>query len=310
MARGRLDASDVYFRALLAIARAEAIILRHMTGMVYVSRQHAVAGPLLIRRLGIGQRNAPCMIARTRQEWFFSWFHSPAAVRDRMGWQQARAGDFIMWAPGERQHFGERSRRWSNSWLALDGPRAASRLRGFPANQLLQLDDQEASRFTLQAVHHELAHFQMPNPGIIGNLIENLVFALERQLGRSRLAALPPPMRVAWNALCAGYGNSGCSIEALAGQSGMSRSAFTRSFRRHFGCPPLDALLRLRLDRAQELLGDAHTGIDAVARSCGFGNHRYFARVVRCRFGCSPRELRERLLLRARSEQEARSEMS
>jgi AraC-like DNA-binding protein len=281
-----------------------------MGKLLYVSRQETLPGRLWIRSLGIDQVTAPCLISRRRQEWFLSWFHGPASVTDRSGTRRAEDGDVICYAPGEPQRFGDRERRWRNSWLALSGPLAATWFDGFPCGQLFSIEDQAALRYALLALHHELAHYRQPNPGIVANLIENLIAALRRQIGRSRLRSLPAEVRSAWEQLNAGFADPAFSVEELARRSGLSRSALTRAFKRHFGCAPADVLTRLRLDRAQELLARPELPIAEAATAAGYSDHRYFARVVRQRFGCSPSDLRERLLTRADPPAERATELS
>jgi AraC-like DNA-binding protein len=264
----------------------------------YVSRQQGAPGGYWVRRLGVDQSNPPSTIARARSEWFFSWFHAEVQVRDRLGARSAGADDMILWAPGERQHFGARH-AWRNSWLALSGPAANRRLASFPSNEIHHLQDMDGVRYALEALLHELTAYATPNPGIVANLVENLVVSLERQLGRVRLEAMPPWLRAAWAELQRSFADSAFSIERLARSAGMSRSAFTRAFARNLGCPPLEALARLRLDRAQALLAEPGAAIAAVARASGFGDHRYFARVVRRRLGVSPSALRDSLIARA-----------
>jgi AraC family transcriptional regulator, positive regulator of tynA and feaB len=57
-------------------------------------------------------------------------------------------------------------------------------------------------------------------------------------------------------------------------------------------------LIRLRVERARELLGDerfADTPIGDVASRCGFAEASHFARCFRASFGFSPSDYRRRL---------------
>jgi AraC-like DNA-binding protein len=265
-----------------------------MVDILSTSHQAGGSSRLWIRRLGVDQTTPPCLISRCRQEWFLSWFHGPAVVTDRLGTQQAIAGDVICYAPGEQQRFGNREAPWRNSFLAISGPLAATWLDGFPCGRLLRLEDQDAPRWTLLALHHELSRFQHPNPGIIANLVENLLAALIRHAGRSQLKSLPIELSQAWLVMSKEFADSNFSITGLARRVGLSPSALTRAFKKNFSCSPAEALQRLRLDRAQELLADDATIAEAASAS-GYLDHRYFSRVVRHRLGCTPSELRRKL---------------
>ena len=158
----------------------------------------------------------------------------------------------------------------------------------------LRLKHQNAPRWTLLALHHELSSYQYPNPGIIANLVENLLVALIRHAGCSRLRDLPAELSHAWQVMSREFADSRFSIAELACRVGLSPSALTRAFQRNFSCAPAEVLQRLRLDRAQDLLAD-DVSIAVAATTAGYHDHRYFARVVRQRLGCTPSELRRRL---------------
>ena len=66
-----------------------------------------------------------------------------------------------------------------------------------------------------------------------------------------------------------------------------------RDFRRIFGMNLRDFLLRLRMERAVELL-DEGTGIAEIAYACGYSDHSAFTRSFRRMFGLSPSAYRGR----------------
>jgi transcriptional regulator GlxA family with amidase domain len=78
------------------------------------------------------------------------------------------------------------------------------------------------------------------------------------------------------------------TVEDLAQHAHMSVRSFHRYFRTHVGTTPTDWLVRLRVQRAQELLQTTSWPVDRIAHTSGFGSEstlRYhFARLV----GCTP----------------------
>jgi AraC-like DNA-binding protein len=70
----------------------------------------------------------------------------------------------------------------------------------------------------------------------------------------------------------------------------------SRLFRRELGCSFNDHLSELRLRRACALLAVGDLSVAAVARSCGFADPDYFARVFRRRQGLTPGAYRRRWL--------------
>jgi AraC-like DNA-binding protein/quercetin dioxygenase-like cupin family protein len=78
------------------------------------------------------------------------------------------------------------------------------------------------------------------------------------------------------------------SIESLARDVAMSRTAFAREFRSSFGTPPMTFLRGIRLRRAAELLITTTLGIGAIAARVGFSSRAHFSTAFRSQFGVPP----------------------
>lgn len=74
----------------------------------------------------------------------------------------------------------------------------------------------------------------------------------------------------------------------------VSQEHLTRCFKRETGQTPLQYLTKLRLENALFLLLNTDDTVDTIARSCGFLNGNYFAKVFRRYLQCSPEEYRKR----------------
>lgn len=75
-------------------------------------------------------------------------------------------------------------------------------------------------------------------------------------------------------------------------RASISESAFRRNFGAHYGKPPIKFLTELRLGYAQKLLVSTDETVEAIALASGFHDVKYFSRVVKEHFGCTPSELR------------------
>lgn len=82
------------------------------------------------------------------------------------------------------------------------------------------------------------------------------------------------------------------SAEALATRIYLTASHLRRVFRNRVGVTLQDYVLRLRMERARELLGEPGNRVHLVASSVGYESTSYFCMVFRRFFGVSPGEFR------------------
>lgn len=73
----------------------------------------------------------------------------------------------------------------------------------------------------------------------------------------------------------------------------LSPSHFSRQFKRHVGRGFVQALTRIRIERACELLARTDRSIGQVARASGFSDQGYLTRVFRRAMGLTPRAFRQ-----------------
>ena len=88
------------------------------------------------------------------------------------------------------------------------------------------------------------------------------------------------------------YANPDLDIPSVCARADISESAFRRHFAARYGKPPVRYLTELRLGDAQRRLASTRDSVEKVALACGFRDVKYFSRVCRRYFGCTPRELR------------------
>ena len=81
--------------------------------------------------------------------------------------------------------------------------------------------------------------------------------------------------------------------EILAGL-GIGYRTFYREWNKYFAEPPKRYLLRLRFDRACEMLRSGDKRIAEIADACGFTSAIHFSQLFRSRFGMTPGEYRRK----------------
>ena len=82
------------------------------------------------------------------------------------------------------------------------------------------------------------------------------------------------------------------TVESLARTLGTSKRTLNRLFQKHFQCPPLEFLIRRRMEYAKQLLAINTLFVQDVARECGYSSPPLFIQEFRRRFGMTPRRYR------------------
>jgi AraC-like DNA-binding protein len=84
----------------------------------------------------------------------------------------------------------------------------------------------------------------------------------------------------------------GIGIQEILQQVPMSRTAFERKFRRQFGHAPYEEIVRIRCQRARELLSTTRLAVAEVAERAGFSSGETLCAAFRKRGWPSPRTFR------------------
>ncbi len=81
-------------------------------------------------------------------------------------------------------------------------------------------------------------------------------------------------------------------VPDICHRCGMGETAFRRSFKRNLNRTPIEYITELRLENAKDLILSGES-IERAAIQSGFCDPKYFSRLVKKRFGCTPRQLNE-----------------
>lgn len=80
----------------------------------------------------------------------------------------------------------------------------------------------------------------------------------------------------------------GLGVDEVCRELALSRSTLQRRFRAALGRTVHDEIVRVRLNRARELLAETDMSIATIAERCGFVHQEYLGAVFRARLGQSP----------------------
>lgn len=82
--------------------------------------------------------------------------------------------------------------------------------------------------------------------------------------------------------------NQKMTIELLAGRASMSKFSFIRLFKHFTGYTPMNYIIRLRMQKAKEMLERTNASIKCISAEVGYDNPFYFSRLFKKLEGMSP----------------------
>lgn len=250
-------------------------------------------GGLEVRGLGWREEMPATIVDRPRGtgDWLFMLFHQQVELR-LDGRERRHAGPLLMvWDPAQGHWYGWRAARWLHSWVHARGPAlealagAAALPRGCPIIGF----PEEGMAACVHGLHRELAR-PVPDPAIARLHLELLV----REAARAAAGA-PPAAPAPWPEIrrfIDEHHAQRLTLAGLARRFALSPQHLCEGFHRWFGAPPIEYLIRLRLDRARVLLSDRNRSVAAVAAEVGWHDLPHFCRLFRRRCGVSAGTLR------------------
>lgn len=87
------------------------------------------------------------------------------------------------------------------------------------------------------------------------------------------------------------------NLQAVCNATFISVSSLQRAFVKYFGMSPKQYIIRLRMEKALELLMKNDLPVKEISFSCGFSDEKYFARVFKEKYGYPPSRFRNHMAM-------------
>ncbi len=191
----------------------------------------------------------------------------------------------------DRLHAFTVSPGYEHFWIAFDGDSASAFL----------------SAFAVESSDHSV--FRVCEIDVLATLIDRL-FAQCDDRGASALAALSailsyrekpterqekkPHYATRAAAYLADHFHKRTTMEELADYVCLSEKHLCRLFRREYGVPPQKYLLKLRMEKAAEMLKTTDFSVKSIALSVGYPSQLSFSEMFRRFWGISPSDYRRK----------------
>ncbi len=187
----------------------------------------------------------------------------------------------------------------------FDGHLRHPLIDSLPPNIHVTISEQEESIWSMvRMMADELDQQRPESPIVVDRVCELLLIHMLRSHDDHEnapptfLAALDDPFVRKSLRLIHDRPDRDWTIESLASEVGISRSAFAVRFHDQVGVPPKAYLTTWRMHEAGKLLRKPRTKIDDVARRVGYSSAAPFVRAFRKFFGETPGEYRAAMLRR------------
>lgn len=247
-----------------------------------------------MRSLAVDEWMPACLVDRPRgrADWLVAAFRSAVEIGTCDGRTTAPPGSIVVWRPGTAQLYGDPRDEWLHSWIHLhgDGVGHLAEACGLPCGR--PLPQQDLARFDA-ALREIDAEQSRPRPDalLLADLVRQPIRRIARDARDQAGGDVPPALLAVRRQISEGFAEP-LGLAGMAQVADLSPTHLCAVFRRHFGMPPVEMLLRVRIAHARELLADPRCTVAEAARAVGYRDVRTFARLVRRRLGCAMGALR------------------
>ena len=205
--------------------------------------------------------------------------------------EEVRKGSLLVYRPGDEVRYELKAADAPELfWLGFTGKRVRPVLETYRLHRDL-LHSVGYSAEAVRLFRQVLAELQFKRPffrecseALLGELLAlfGRRLAEGRTAGRAGGAILKTAEHMLQN-----YGRP-LTVEDLAAIAGLSRHRYLHAFKEALGSSPIDYLIRLRIDKAKELLLGSDLRVAEIAELVGYDNPLYLSRLFRKRTGFSP----------------------
>lgn len=128
-------------------------------------------------------------------------------------------------------------------------------------------------------------------------LLYRLLYLAKQQQHGDALDTVGPNERIAGalDYLHKHYKEDKVSVANLAAMATMSEAYFRQVFRKLYGVSPCRYMTNLRLEYAAQLLQSQLYTVGEVGEKAGFTDVKYFERVFKARYGCTPNQYKKKV---------------
>ncbi len=143
--------------------------------------------------------------------------------------------------------------------------------------------------------HKELEKlFLFKNDDLHAHSLSLFYSILSRVVANSEKLGIYPILRNSVEYIQNNIGSSDISNKILAEKAGVSEVYFRKLFKSCYGISPGQYLLRIKIDKAKQLLRAGQLTITEISVKCGYSNVYHFCEIFKKKTGMTPTEYRKK----------------
>jgi len=251
-----------------------------------------------IHGIGIREPMPPSRIERPngREDWLLMLFHDSACASTHYKWDEKNPpGSMMIWPPEKAQYYGHPDRPYAHTWIHCAGSRIRSIIAcsGLPLLKPFPVTSSARLEACLGEIHHELISYIHPDPTIVGNLLENCLRDMARNMNRHASVISIPEGLLAVRQLISEVPALPLPLSKMASLAKMSPSNFCLCFKKLYGVPPGECLIQHRMQHAAFLLANKSLTITEIGQRVGYPDPFHFSKLFKKHFGTGPRAFRK-----------------
>jgi AraC-like DNA-binding protein len=252
---------------------------------------------IMLNGVGFREKMAPSMIQRPKgkEDFLFMFFYDSAFIGSAKTPPLFDGGIFIIWQPGTPQYYGNPDKEYTHTWTHCQGlwiERLVSKKR-FPLDKPLRIKDPSLIEEHVSSIYNEASQVH-PDPVIVCNLYDNWLRIINRTISEPRQAPPVPDWLIQIRNFMEREYRKKLTLAQLASYGYKSVPHFCSEFKKHFKCPPIEFIIRLRLNEALHLLHDINLSVTEIAELVGYDDLYHFSKIFKSCYGVSPLAMRKR----------------
>ena len=205
-------------------------------------------------------------------------------------------GSFIIWPPRENHSYSLKpNETMSYCWAHFTGSFAEKLLsiNGIEPGRIYKVEEEslptfkrEWDKLLSEAMLRRSCHDLME-----ASILQAIIVRLGREIGRNTPEAAESKLRKRLERsakfIHSNY-TGNISVQTLSEMEHISPSRYRELFKSAFCLSPSDYIIRLRIERAEELLLTTDSAVADIAAAVGYGDELYFSRLFKKKTGLSP----------------------